>query len=59
MLYRYTELEENGENVFDLDRVESFGAGEGGLPYHIIERTLENILAGVFRISVHKRLSKV
>lgn len=48
MLYRYTEVEENGENLFDLNRVESFGAGEGGLPYHIIERTLENILAEVF-----------
>lgn len=51
MLYRYTELEENGENVFDLDRVESFGAGEGGLPYHIRENTLENIFAEIFALN--------
>lgn len=51
MLYRCIEAKGNNKIVFDLDEVKSFSADSEEISYHILEKTLENILTEIFRMN--------
>ena len=51
MLYRFIEAKGNNKMVFDLNAVESFSADSEEIPYHILEKTLENVLTEIFRMN--------